>query len=300
MDADSSTGKLSEPEAAEPAMEPAHPSPAPAAPAEESASPSPEVAAPAEEPAAAPPEPASPARVPAAAAEAVAAPAEEPTVPADEPAATPPEPAAPTADAVLAAEPPPAPTVGQIVEPQIEDAVEVEPELIHRPLPPSLRPTTAKDATTDPLGITANLPPAAWPPKVVADLMTRKIITVRHDEPIGELDAWMERFRFRHLPVVAEGMKLVGLITRTDLLHAKLGTKPDGTAVPPVDAHTPAETIMRMNVVVARLDSPLSTACRVMFDNQLSCLPVALDDGTLVGILTMTDFLKVVLALFQG
>jgi CBS domain-containing protein len=57
---------------------------------------------------------------------------------------------------------------------------------------------------------------------------------------------------------------------------------------------------MRMNVVVARLDSPLSTACRVMLKNQLSCLPVALEDGTLVGILTMTDFLKVVLALFQS
>jgi CBS domain-containing protein len=236
--------------------------------------------------------------------EAAASPPEEPVVPpppappavpAEPAGAKPPEETAPAESAATAPE-----TMevdGRGEEPEV---VELEPELVTPPLPPSLRPTTAKDSTSEPLGITANLPPPSWPPKVVADLMTRKIITVRQGDPIGELDAYMQRFRFRHLPVVAEGMKLVGLITRTDLLHAKLGTRPDGTAAPPVDASTPAEAIMRMNVVVARLDSPLSTACRAMLKNQLSCLPVALEDGTLVGILTMTDFLKVVLALFQS
>ncbi len=188
------------------------------------------------------------------------------------------------------------------IEPPADEPelLEVEPESDQPPVPPSLRPETAKSARGKPLGITANLPPAGWPPKVAADLMTRKIITVRHNEPIGELDAYMEKFKFRHLPVVEEGMKLVGLITRTDLLHAKLGTMPDGTGAPPVDASTPAASIMRLNVVVARLDSPLQTACEVMLENQLSCLPVALEDGTLVGILTMTDFLKLALVLFQA
>jgi CBS domain-containing protein len=234
----------------------------------------------------------------AAAAEAAGSPPEEPAEPAppaDLAGVKPPEespPAAPVASAPVITE-----VDGRGEE---SDLVELEPELVRPPLPPSLRPSVAKDATSEPLGITANLPPPSWPPKVVADLMTRKIITVRQGDPIGELDVCMQRFRFRHLPVVAEGMKLVGLITRTDLLHAKLGTRPDGTAVPSVDASTPAEAIMRMNVVVARLDSPLSTACRAMLKNQLSCLPVALEDGTLVGILTMTDFLKLVLAVFPS
>jgi CBS domain-containing protein len=240
---------------------------------------------PAEEPVASPPDEPAPAEP------AAASPPDEPA-PAEPAAALPDEsaPAEPSATAPIIVE-----GAGSVEEP---DLVELEPDVVRPPLPPSLRPTTAKDSRSEPLGITANLPPPSWPPKVVADLMTRKIITARQGDAIGELDACMQRFRFRHLPVVAEGMKLVGLITRTDLLHAKLGTRPDGTAAPAVDASTPAESIMRTNVVVARLDSPLSTACRVMLKNELSCLPVALEDGTLVGILTMTDFLKVVLALF--
>jgi CBS domain-containing protein len=241
---------------------------------------------PAEEPVASPPDEPAPAEP------AGTSPPEEPA-PAEPPHAALPDESAPAESPAIA--PAIVERAGSIEE---SDLVELEPDFVRPPLPPSLRPSTAKDSRSEPLGITANLPPPSWPPKVVADLMTRKIITVRQGDPIGELDVCMQRFRFRHLPVVAEGMKLVGLITRTDLLHAKLGTRPDGTAAPPADASTPAESIMRMNVVVARLDSPLSTACRVMLKNQLSCLPVALDDGTLVGILTMTDFLKVVLALF--
>jgi CBS domain-containing membrane protein len=176
------------------------------------------------------------------------------------------------------------------------EEIDVEPDRAGPPLPPSLRLKTAKDSTGKPLGITSNVPPPAWPPKVAADVMTRKIITLRHDEPIGDLEASMERFGFRHLPVVEQGMKLVGLISRTDLLHARLGRLPDGSAVH-LEAHSPAGQVMRKNVVVARVDTPLPTAGRVMLDKKLTCLPVALEDGTLVGVLTKTDFLKVAIAL---
>ncbi|MBN2194847.1 MAG: CBS domain-containing protein, partial [Polyangiaceae bacterium] len=117
----------------------------------------------------------------------------------------------------------------------------------------------------------------------------------RHD-PIGDLDKLMQKFRFHHLPVVTEDMKLVGIICRTDLLQAKLGVTSEGAPTPDIDATTTAETIMRKSVVVARPDSPLSTACQVMLDAKLSCLPVAQEDGTLVGMLTGADFMRLALA----
>jgi CBS domain-containing membrane protein len=180
------------------------------------------------------------------------------------------------------------------------EVVEVDPESIHPPPPPrSLRPKEAKDLKSPPIGVTAQLPAPAWPPKTIADLMTRKIITVGESEPIGNLEALMEKFRFRHLPVVEAGMKLVGLISRTDLLHAELGRKPDGTTAPKVDGDTLAGAIMNKNVVFAQLDTPVITACRVMIDKKLTCIPVVLADHTLVGIVTGSDFLRLSLDLLK-
>lgn len=150
------------------------------------------------------------------------------------------------------------------------------------------------------MNVTSTLPSASYPPKVVADLMTRKIITVEEHESIGNLEECMQRFKFRHLPVVHSAMKFIGLISRTDLLHAELGRRPDGTDVPKFNSDTLAGTIMRKNVVIARVDSPLATACRVMLEKKLTCLPVVLENGTLVGIVTETDFVKLSLLLLES
>ena len=58
------------------------------------------------------------------------------------------------------------------------EVVEVDPESI-RPLAPSLRLKSALDSTSRPLNVTSTLPSVNWPPKVVGDLMTRKIITIK-------------------------------------------------------------------------------------------------------------------------
>jgi len=179
------------------------------------------------------------------------------------------------------------------------EAVEVDAESIRPPPPVSLRPKTAKGTTSLPLGVTAQLPAPNWPPRTVADLMTRKIITVGEQEPIGNLEDWMEKFQFRHLPVVGADMKLVGLISRTDLLHAELGRMPDGSTAPAVDGQTLAGSIMNRNVVFAQLDMPIATACRAMLEKQLTCIPVVLGDHTLVGILTATDFVRLALEILE-
>ncbi len=169
-----------------------------------------------------------------------------------------------------------------------------------RPLPPSLRLKTAQDSTSRPMKVQTTLPPVTWPPKAVADIMTRKVITVQEHEPIGELEEWMQRFKFHHLPVVDKSMKLIGLISLTDYLHSKLGIKPDCAEAPYAEANPQAGSIMRKNVVFARVDSHLSTACRVMLEKNLTCLPVVEDDGTLVGILTKSDFVKLAKSLLDS
>jgi acetoin utilization protein AcuB len=144
-----------------------------------------------------------------------------------------------------------------------------------------------------PLSVHDGVQGRQWPPRVLADLMTRQLIAIGEDEALGDLEGGMKRFRFRHLPVVSEGKKLVGLISRSDFLHALLGTAPDGTPLADkVDATTTARAIMRRKLITARVDTSIEAACRVMLQEKLACLPVVTEDATLVGIVTETDFIK--------
>lgn len=163
--------------------------------------------------------------------------------------------------------------------------------------PPPLPAKKADDSGL--LKTTSNLPPRAFPPKTLADLMTRQIITAKESEPVGDLEAWMSRWRFHHLPVVTADMKLVGLITRTDFLHAALGTTAEGKPIERSTDATPASAIMRRNVVTGTPDTPLTMACRVMLAEGLGCLPIVLEDATLVGIVTRTDFVHLAVDLLE-
>jgi CBS domain-containing protein len=194
------------------------------------------------------------------------------------------------------------PTVDEGGGASAEEAIELEPMLDGPPPVPPARPKIAEPSPgkrVEPLNVTSNLPPRAWPPKTVADLMSRKVITLVENEPIGDLEGWMKRFRFRHLPVVDASMKLVGLITLTDLLHATLGIGRDGKPIEKVHAKTPASEIMRKNVVTGHPDAPATTACRVMIQERFGCLPIILDDNTLVGIVTQTDFTRLALEMLE-
>ena len=177
-----------------------------------------------------------------------------------------------------------------------EEAPELEPAPDGPPPPPPIkkRSTAPPPAESEaaPVSVSGRLPAANWPPNNLADLMTRQVITLNEKEPIGDLEGWMKRFRFRHLPVVDENKKLVGLISLTDLLHAFLGVSPVGAPIEKASETTLAGSIMRRGVVTGDPNTPLATACRVMIHEKLGCLPIVLEDSTLVGIVTETDFVR--------
>ena len=53
----------------------------------------------------------------------------------------------------------------------------------------------------------------------VADVMTRDVITAKPDTPLGDVAAILERNRIKRVPIV-EGGKLVGIISRANILQA--------------------------------------------------------------------------------
>lgn len=130
----------------------------------------------------------------------------------------------------------------------------------------------------------------------VADIMTREVITLFEEDNLERLQRELGNFRFRHLPVVDDG-KLVGILSQRDLLRATVAGM-DGTPYSRArEARFLEETfvrdLMRTDVVTARPDETVRAAAQRMLAGHFGALPVVDADGTLVGIVTENDIVRV-------
>ena len=99
---------------------------------------------------------------------------------------------------------------------------------------------------------------------------------------------------FRHLPVVDESGKLVGIVTEKSLVYAS-PTPTTTLSVFEVDyilSRTKIGQVIQGPVVTVRPDLPIEEAARMMIDHRIGCLPVVEDDE-LVGIISDTDIFRV-------
>jgi CBS domain-containing protein len=91
-------------------------------------------------------------------------------------------------------------------------------------------------------------------------------------------DAWkfMVERRIRHLAVVDAERRVVGVVSRGDLLRVPLGQQVVGQ-------------LMTAAPAMVGVDTPLAEAADLMADRRIGCLPVVDDAGRLAGILSETD-----------
>ena len=129
---------------------------------------------------------------------------------------------------------------------------------------------------------------------LVADVMTRRPVTVSPDATVAAALSAMRRGRFRHLPVVA-GAELVGVVAHGDL------EAPPGAPVEAAEAlaDRPLTEVMSTQPVTVWPDEPVEVAARLLVEHAIGCLPVVAGDG-LVGILTESDLFSVLLRLLGG
>lgn len=136
---------------------------------------------------------------------------------------------------------------------------------------------------------------------LVKDAMTRHPVTIDPDAPISAAVEVMRGKQVRHLPVVDDGDRLVGIITDRDLRHAMLGSAVeallsdrDAERARDITGQLQALRVrhaMTWGVVTTRPDAPLAHAALVMTERRVGSLPV-LDAGRLVGVLTEADVLR--------
>ncbi len=112
----------------------------------------------------------------------------------------------------------------------------------------------------------------------VVDLMTTALLTIKASESITEAHTEMELGVIRHLPVVDDRGKLVGVLSDRDLLAAS-------------KRHHRVADLMTKDVITIRPEAPAYEAASLMLDHRISSIPVVDDHGTLVGLVTQTDYL---------
>ena len=134
--------------------------------------------------------------------------------------------------------------------------------------------------------------------KTVADVMTRKIVTVTEQDALANLETTMDRLRFRHLPVVDDRGALVGLLSHRDLLHASSSFLSDKEAERNAIIHQlPVARVMERDVLTIHPGAPLTEAGKLLWESRIGCLPVVEADGRLIGIVTKSDFIRIALRL---
>jgi acetoin utilization protein AcuB len=129
---------------------------------------------------------------------------------------------------------------------------------------------------------------------LVKDWMTQKPLVVTPKTSVEEAIRIMREKRVRHLPVVKQDDKLVGIVTQSDLLQASPSpaTSLSIWEINFLLAKMQVRDAMTERVIVVEEECPLEEAALVMGEHKIGCLPVV-RDKRLVGIITETDLFNI-------
>jgi CBS domain-containing protein/predicted CoA-binding protein len=134
---------------------------------------------------------------------------------------------------------------------------------------------------------------AATRAMTVGERMTRNPVTVKAGDALKDALDKMKQGRFRHLPVIDDAGKLIGMISDRDIRLIR----PSAAFVSPEDAAAQLWSVAVrqaavFNPVTIQPDAPLEKAAELMLRWDVGGLPVANDGEKLVGIITYSDLLR--------
>src|SRR5262245_55193777 len=118
----------------------------------------------------------------------------------------------------------------------------------------------------------------------VADVMTRKTVSLSPHHSITEAVSLMADRHFRHIVVVDTAGQILGVISDRDILRTLARTNNWQTK--------DVSQIMAPDTCTVKRGTPLSIAVARIGCERIDCLPVRGDEGKVCGIVTSTDLLK--------
>ena len=130
----------------------------------------------------------------------------------------------------------------------------------------------------------------------IGEIMHTDLITVSPDTTLVEAKKVIERHKIDHLLVVNDKKKLVGILSDRDL---KQNWASPATSLSTHELNYLLEKVLVKMIMIKTVETvPTSTtierAAFIMQQKDINCLPVV-DQGNLVGIITSTDVMEVLL-----
>lgn len=123
----------------------------------------------------------------------------------------------------------------------------------------------------------------------VAHIMTPSPETISTTATAEEAGRRMSALHLRHLPVVDDGGRLVGILSDRDLRGPMLGSQRDR---PAPSASAPVGSLMTRTVATAGPDDELGTVARIIVDRRVGAVPIVDADGVPIGIVSFVDVMR--------
>lgn len=130
---------------------------------------------------------------------------------------------------------------------------------------------------------------------LVKDCMTRHPIMLPATATVVSVQQIMTENDIRHLPIVGDGKRLEGLITRQ-----RLNIKPEtlgSLAIWEISQYIANLTVGKVmlktkEILTITEDKTVERAANIMMKHHIGCLPVVEDKAVVIGLITETDLLK--------
>ena len=126
------------------------------------------------------------------------------------------------------------------------------------------------------------------------EIMVSDLHTLEANNTLQDAVELMKSKKIRHIPIVGSNNQLLGLVTQRDILAA---TSPDSTNKQQ-EMSTPLNAIMVTKLDTVNKGTDLRQAALFLQQHKHGCLPVV-EDNTLVGLVTDTDFVSVAINLLE-
>ncbi len=146
----------------------------------------------------------------------------------------------------------------------------------------------------------------------VKDIMTEQVVCLEELDNLDKVMKVMQRGKFRHVPVVDKQKKLIGIISDRDVLrllpYRKVQRRPQSEVFRAdlfdVEPNEPVMNqqvyrIMNRNVIHVQPSCDSHDVVKMLYENKISCVPVTDEDKNLLGIATVTDVMRGLLAAYS-